>query len=114
LQLAHATATLANNGIVMKPHLVREIENGVTRQRTLTVPKESYRIPLKQENIDVIKQAMVGVNTEGTGARAFAKAGYVSAGKTGTSQVIAIKKGERCCGSDCQGGDGFLFAGQAT
>lgn len=95
LQLAHATATLANNGIVMKPHLVREIENGVTRQRTLTVPKESYRIPLKQENIDVIKHAMVGVNKEGTGARVFSKAEYVSAGKTGTAQVIAIKKGEK-------------------
>ncbi|CAL60406.1 Putative Penicillin-binding protein 2 (PBP-2) (MrdA) [Herminiimonas arsenicoxydans] len=95
LQLAHATATLANNGVVMKPHLVREIENGVTRQRTLTVPKESYRIPLKQENIDIIKHAMVGVNKEGTGARAFARAEYVSGGKTGTSQVIAIKKGEK-------------------
>jgi penicillin-binding protein 2 len=95
LQLAHATAVLANNGVVMKPHLVKMIENGTTRQRTLTVPKESYRIPLKQENIDVIKNAMVGVNKEGTGARAFARAEYVSAGKTGTAQVIAIKKNEK-------------------
>jgi penicillin-binding protein 2 len=95
LQLAHATATLANNGIVMKPHLVKMVENGVTRERTLTVPKESYRIPLKQENIDVIKHAMIGVTKEGTSARVFAKAGYVSAGKTGTAQVIAIKKNEK-------------------
>ncbi|HEY6774156.1 MAG TPA: penicillin-binding protein 2, partial [Oxalicibacterium sp.] len=95
LQLAHATATLANNGIVMKPHLVKLIEDGATRERTLTVPKESYRIPLKQENIDVIKHAMVGVTKEGTSSRIFANAGYVSAGKTGTAQVIGIKKNEK-------------------
>ena len=95
LQLAHATAILANNGVVMKPHLVKLIEDGATHERTLTVPKESYRIPLKQENIDFIKHAMVGVTKEGTSARVFANAGYVSAGKTGTAQVIGIKKNEK-------------------
>jgi penicillin-binding protein 2 len=34
---------------------------------------------------------MVGVNKEGTGARAFAGAGYVSAGKTGTAQVFSLR-----------------------
>jgi penicillin-binding protein 2 len=95
LQMAHATAILANNGVVMKPHLVKIVEDGGTRERTLTVPRESYRIPLKQQNIEVIKQAMVGVVREGTSAKAFANAGYASAGKTGTSQVIAIKKNEK-------------------
>ncbi len=95
LQMAHAVANLANNGVVMKPHLVKIIENGVTRERTPTVPKESYRINLKQENIDIIKNAMVGVPREGTSVRAFAGAEYVSAGKTGTAQVIALKKNEK-------------------
>jgi penicillin-binding protein 2 len=93
LQLAHAVANLANNGVVMKPHLVKLVEDGATRVRTETVPKESGRIPLKQENIDIIKNAMVGVTTDqnGTGYRAFANAGYVSAGKTGTAQVIGLR-----------------------
>lgn len=95
IQMAQATAILANNGVVMKPHLVKMIEDGITHARTITVPKESYRIPLKQENIDVIKHAMAGVNTEGTGARVFAGAGYTSAGKTGTAQVVSIKKNEK-------------------
>jgi len=95
LQLAHAVATLANNGVVMKPHLVQAIEEPDTHQRTLTVPKESYRIPLQQKNIDFIKRAMVGVTREGTSQRVFANAGYESAGKTGTAQVIAIKKNEK-------------------
>ena len=95
LQLAQATSILSNNGIVMKPHLVKIIENGVSRERTPTVPKESYRINLKQENIDVIKQALVGVAREGTSAKVFAGAGYVSGGKTGTAQVVAIGRNEK-------------------
>ena len=93
LQLAHAVANLANNGVVMRPHLVKLIEDGATRQRTLTTPKETRRIPLKQANIDFIKHTMVGVTQEtyGTGHRAFKTAGYISAGKTGTAQVIGLK-----------------------
>ena len=92
LQLAHAIATLSNNGVVMKPHLVKMVENGTTKERKLTVPKESYRIPLKQENIDFVKNAMIGVTKEGTSARSFANAPYVSGGKTGTAQAAAMSK----------------------
>jgi len=97
LQIAHAMANLANDGVVMKPHLVKIIEDGGTRARKLTVPSESYRIPLKQENIDIIKNAMVGVNSEpgGTAYRAFINAGYTSGGKTGTAQVVGIKANEK-------------------
>jgi penicillin-binding protein 2 len=59
------------------------------------VAKESGRIPLKQENIDIIKNAMVGVTTDGkapgTGYMAFRNAGYVAGGKTGTAQVVGLK-----------------------
>ncbi|MBC3932087.1 penicillin-binding protein 2 [Undibacterium curvum] len=95
LQMAHAMATLANNGIVMKPHLVKIIEDPKTKERELTVPKESFRIPLKQENIDIIKNAMVGVVKEGTSARVFANTEYQSGGKTGTAQVVGLKKNEK-------------------
>ena len=92
LQLAHAVANLSNNGVVMKPHLVKMVENGTTKARKLTVPKESYRIKLKPENIEVIKQAMIGVTKEGTSARSFANAPYSSGGKTGTAQAAAMSK----------------------
>jgi penicillin-binding protein 2 len=97
LQIAQAVSILANNGVVMKPHLVKIVEDGATRARTLTVPKESYRIPLKQENIDFIKDAMVGVTSEpgATAYRAFTNAGYTVGGKTGTAQVVAIKANEK-------------------
>ena len=94
LQLAHAVATLANDGVVMKPHLVKMIEDGATRVRTPTVSKPSFRIPLKQANIDIIKNAMVGVTLEGTGRLAFASAPYSAGGKTGTSQTVGMKGGK--------------------
>jgi penicillin-binding protein 2 len=95
LQLAHAIANLANNGVVMKPHLVKTIEDGATKKRELTVRKESYRIPLNPDNLAIIRNAMMGVPREGTSARAFAGAAYVSAGKTGTAQAVGIKKNEK-------------------
>ncbi|MBU3600057.1 penicillin-binding protein 2 [Polynucleobacter sp. 30F-ANTBAC] len=90
LQLAHATANLANQGVVMKPHLVKSIEDPVSREKIITVSKESYKIDLKKENIDVVTNAMVDVNRFGTSAAAFKGAGYNAAGKTGTAQVYSL------------------------
>jgi penicillin-binding protein 2 len=96
LQMAQAMSTLANNGVVMKPHLVKIVEDGGTRARTLTVAKASGRIPLKQENIDIIKRAMVGVVTDqsGTGFIPFRNVGYTLGGKTGTAQVVGLRGGK--------------------
>ncbi|WP_085315212.1 penicillin-binding protein 2 [Derxia lacustris] len=95
LQLAHAVSTLANNGVVMKPHVVREVVDARTGQHRPTVPEMSYTIPLKPENIEAVKSGMVDVNRFGTGSTAFAGAPYVAAGKTGTAQVIGIKQGAK-------------------
>ncbi|HRO60820.1 MAG TPA: penicillin-binding protein 2 [Burkholderiaceae bacterium] len=95
LQLAHATATLANDGIVMKPHVVRTIEDPNTRQQRLTVSEPTRRIRLREDHLALVKSAMVDVNRFGTSRRVFADADYVTAGKTGTSQVIGIRQNER-------------------
>ncbi|MFZ4062644.1 MAG: penicillin-binding protein 2 [Polynucleobacter sp.] len=102
LQLAHAMANVANNGIVMKPHLVKAIEDPFTRHRALTTPKESYRIDLKAENIEVIKKAMVEVNVSGTSATAFKGTGYQVGGKTGTAQVFSLNSKEYKHGSTAE------------
>jgi penicillin-binding protein 2 len=95
LQLAHATANLANDGVVMKPHLVKSIEDARTGEKRLTVPQESYRIALKPENLKTIREALVDVNISGTGRWAFQGAPYKVGGKTGTAQVIGIKQNEK-------------------
>ena len=95
LQLAHAMATLANDGVVYRTHIVDYIENITTRNRTMVEALPLHTLEIKPEHLQVVKQALIGVNKEGTGARAFAGAQYVSAGKTGTAQVIALKPGEK-------------------
>jgi penicillin-binding protein 2 len=95
LQMAHAVATLANDGVIMKPHLVKMLEDGGSHARTLTVAKASGRIPIKQENIDIVKRAMVGVTSDakapGTAVLPFRGVPYTVAGKTGTAQVVGLK-----------------------
>ena len=97
LQLAHATATLANNGVIMKPHLVKAIEDALTGTRTLTVSSESGRIALRPDNLALVRSAMVGVTTDpsGTAYAAFKGAPYATAGKTGTAQVVGIGQNEK-------------------
>jgi penicillin-binding protein 2 len=95
LQLAVATGTLANDGVKMKPHLVRQVVDIVTREPTDAVHETVGERIAKPDNIAVIRNALVGVNLEGTSAAAFRGAGYTSGGKTGTAQVIQIKQGEK-------------------
>lgn len=91
IQLAQATATLANNGVMFRPHLVSYIIDSKTGEKRPIEPKPIRDLNLKPQNVEVIKRAMVGVNKEGTGARAFAGAPYEVAGKTGTAQVFSLK-----------------------
>ncbi|BAN21796.1 penicillin-binding protein 2 [Caballeronia insecticola] len=91
LQLAHATATLANNGVVMKPHLVRDIENPISKETRAVVRDPSDKIPVQQKDVDFIKRAMEGVITNGTAAKVFTGAPYLAAGKTGTAQVYSLQ-----------------------
>ncbi|MEZ5614733.1 MAG: penicillin-binding protein 2 [Rhodocyclaceae bacterium] len=93
IQLAQATAALANNGVMYRPHLVKHIENIATGERMPVASGPVRTLPLKPANLEVVRQAMVGVIKEGTGARAFAGAEYVAAGKTGTAQVYSLKGG---------------------
>ena len=91
IQLAQATATLANNGVMFRPHLVQNIVDTRNGEKRPVEPKPLRDLGWKQKNLDVIHRAMIGVNKEGTGTRAFAGAPYSVGGKTGTAQVFSLK-----------------------
>jgi penicillin-binding protein 2 len=94
IQIAQAVAALAANGALYKPRLVSHIDN-LRGERRHVEPQLVRNIGLRQEHIDFVKNAMAGVNKEGTGARVFAGAQYTSGGKTGTAQVVGMKQNER-------------------
>ncbi len=92
LQLARATATLANKGQIVTPFLVDRI---VTPNATLPGPQtHKGEIPLKSENIDAIVAGMVDVvhSERGTAKSIGKNIPYQIAGKTGTAQVFNIKQ----------------------
>ena len=91
IQLAHATATIANDGVAFRPHLVQRIEDVRTGESRVIEREPAYRLAVKPEHLAVIRNALVQVNREGTSAAAFRDAAYVSGGKTGTAQVFSLK-----------------------
>ena len=93
MQMAHAIAAIANDGVAYRPHLVRSVTDSATGNIRTVATEAPRLLPLKPENVAIIKSALVGVTRDagGTGARVFANAGYVSGGKTGTAQVYGLK-----------------------
>lgn len=95
LQLAQATAILANNGIKHKPRLVLGTQDPVTRVLSPLPAEPPQDLGYKSENVAIVRKAMVGVTQVGTSARVFARAGYLSGGKTGTAQAVTIGKNDK-------------------
>jgi len=96
MQLAFATSILASNGVVYRPHLVRHVVEQRSGETRAIEPQPVRTVPLNPKWVNLVKTAMVDVTKPGgTAARAGAGAAYVFAGKTGTSQVIAMKQDEK-------------------
>ncbi|MDO4636230.1 MAG: penicillin-binding protein 2 [Lautropia sp.] len=92
LQLAHATATLANNGLAQRPHLVTHIGTVMPAEDALA---SATPMQVSPRNLALVQHAMTEVTRQGTARAAFLGAEYDSAGKTGTAQVIGIRQNEK-------------------
>jgi penicillin-binding protein 2 len=96
MQLAMATATLANNGVAYLPHLVREVRSTRSGENRLIEPKQTGELKIPTDQIDLVKRAMLAVTQPGgTASQAAQGAPYQIAGKTGTAQVVGMKQGEK-------------------
>ncbi len=95
IQLARATATLANKGNVVTPFLV----NKIVREDSTSPGPETHQgaMPLNPENVNNIVSAMVNVvhAAHGTAKSIGKDINYQIAGKTGTAQVFNIKQDEK-------------------
>jgi penicillin-binding protein 2 len=90
LQLAQATAVLANNGVKHKPRLVIATQDPVSRAIEPIHAEPGEDLGYKPDHVAVVRKALVGVTQEGTSARVFAGAAYLSGGKTGTAQAVGV------------------------
>ena len=95
LQLAAATAAIANNGLYHSPRLVRFVQSRDATQRT-RIPTVTRRLPIRNPaHWGHIRAAMEHVVMHPLGtARSLQAADHRIAGKTGTAQVFSIKQDE--------------------
>ena len=84
LQMITAVCAVANDGVLMKPRLVKEIKNTDTGAIT-TVDTTAVRQVISKTTANSVINLMETVVTEGSGKYAKIK-GYSIAGKTGTSE----------------------------
>ncbi len=95
LQMAHATAILANNGVVYRPHLVKEMLDHENQQITVIDPQPERKLPYSLSNFNYLKRAMQRVLQAGGTARKIGEGlSYTMGGKTGTAQVVQIAQGK--------------------
>jgi len=96
IQQARLLATVANGGMVLKPYLVRQIKDKDGRVVKETFPSIEKRLESRPDTLSIIQKGLFGVVNEkrGTGWRARLKQITV-AGKTGTAQVVRLKKGPK-------------------
>lgn len=96
LQMAFATAILANDGVVYPPHLVSEIIDHETGVVTQIGTQPTRKIDYTQEHFDYVKGGMRKVlQAGGTAWRVGVDLKYPMSGKTGTAQVVQIKQGAK-------------------
>jgi penicillin-binding protein 2 len=100
LQLARATAALANGGTMVQPHVVHAVEDAAGNVRAPSlpaIPAAPVQLHFDPAHLAAVRAAMVGVTeeVEGTARGSFVGAPYHTAGKTGTAQVVGIGQNEK-------------------
>jgi penicillin-binding protein 2 len=95
IQLTQSITTLVNKGRRIIPQIIRG--NMQKDKVVLQAVKERRPIVIKDErNWDIVLDAMYGtVNRKGSARAAFRGANYISAGKTGTAQLVSIAQDEK-------------------
>ncbi|EOS8271260.1 TPA: peptidoglycan D,D-transpeptidase FtsI family protein [Bacillus cereus] len=96
LQLVQYISTISNGGYRMKPQIVQEVREQTSQKDEIgkvvhaVEPIVLNKIDMKEEYINQVKEGFRRVFQEGdgTGVRAFQKASYKPAGKTGTAQTV--------------------------
>lgn len=83
IQMAQMISAVTNGGFIYKPILVKPE----------TIPQPVKKVEIKPEILELIKKALYGVVNEDGGTGKAAKSSFVSiGGKTGTAQVVGIRK----------------------
>ena len=108
IQMASMIATVANEGTVFRPHLVKSIVDADGKQLAETRPEVMGTPGFSKESYRLVKQGLFAVVNEAGGTGGMARMYDVRvAGKTGTSQVVKMRDSNK--GTPYQFRDHALF-----
>lgn len=92
LQLVRVAATIANDGVMMKPLLVKEIRNDQGKVVQVLHPEVDHKV-IEPATAHIVTGMMERVTREGTARKYVFVPGYVTAGKTGSAQKAVGRHG---------------------
>jgi cell division protein FtsI (penicillin-binding protein 3) len=87
IQLATAVAAIANDGILMKPQIVRAIRDG-NGNIVRSFEPEVLRRVISSRTVELLKTMMLAATEKGGTGTLAVPAGYSVCGKTGTAQKL--------------------------
>jgi penicillin-binding protein 2 len=91
LQLTMFYATLANEGKLYRPHVVKEVFSNTGQVLKRFEPEVIHEFKISKTTMDIVKEALYEVvNTAGGTAVSQKGTGIQMSGKTGTAQVISF------------------------
>ena len=95
IQMATFISAVFNGGTLYRPQATLWVGKNGDKKIFKISPEIKSRLEFKSENLALVKRALIGVVNEphGTGGKAKVK-DITVAGKTGTSQVVALDKGK--------------------
>jgi len=94
IQMATLIASIFNGGALYKPQVTRWVGKAEYKKVHEFAPILTGRPGIRREYLELVKKALVGVVHEPRGTGSLARLKHITvAGKTGTAQVVARKKG---------------------
>ncbi len=91
VQLATSYAAIANGGTLWRPQIAAGTQRPDGSDVTDFAPEQLGRVLIEPESLQIVQDGLAGVNTNGTGAQAFAGFdldSYPVAGKTGSAEAF--------------------------
>jgi len=101
IQLLTAYAALTNGGDVYQPHLAKAIVGPDGKVLRTLLPEARKKLILSPETVELLKAGLQGVVNEPGGTARSARLDDIKVGgKTGTTQVVAMRADQRVRGED--------------